>query len=167
MIRRAVPIVLLLSLLACTVAASADKTADAKKAIQAAYNAENAAAARKDLKGIFASYAPDYVEVSQTGRTTTLTEEKTKARQALSLVKSAKANSVIQKIKLKGKQAVVSVKEHNELVVDNPRTGQPAKMVIDSVSEDTWTKSGKSRLKKRSKTISEKATANGEPLSAD
>lgn len=143
--------------------AMADATADAKKAIQAAYNAGNAATGKKDMNKMFANDSPDFVAV-RNGQTITLAQAKAAVKQFFPAVKSIKDVSVVQKIKLKGNEATVTVKEHGDMVMANPQTKKTMKISVDSVSEDVWTKSGGAWLRKRSKSISEHVTSDGKPV---
>ncbi|HZO87155.1 MAG TPA: nuclear transport factor 2 family protein [Chthonomonadaceae bacterium] len=164
LVRRPVPIAMTLyAALALAPLATADATADARKAIQTAYNQANAAMARKDVNGGLAHFAPDFEAVTRNGKKIMLPQIRQQLQQ-ITMMQSIRAKSTIQKFRLKGNQAVVTVKEHADLTGVNPQNKQKLTMSIDSVSEDTWVKSGKGWLQKRSKSLRETAKINGKPI---
>lgn len=144
--------------------ARADATSDARKTIQAAYDKMNAAAAKKDVNGILAYYAPDYEHVNQRGQKTTLAAMRQQMPQLLQMMKSIKATTAIKKFVLQGSQATVAVASQGEMVGVDPQTKKAVKIVIFSSDEDLWVKGAKGWMQKRSKTLSSKQTVDGKPV---
>src|SRR5437868_6188755 len=56
--------------------ASADTPADARKAVQTAYSRETTAVMKKDMKSMFAAYAPDFVQTMPKGKAMTMAQIK-------------------------------------------------------------------------------------------
>lgn len=143
----------------------ADSSADARKAIAAAYAKMNAAAAKKDADGIFALHTEDYTETDVKGKKHTIAELKQQLPQIFRLAKSIKANTVIDSFSLKGSKAVVVNHDHSQIVLQNPQNPeQTATLVVDSKSEDTWVKGPKGWQQKLSKSLSAHQTLNGKEM---
>src|ERR1043166_3806536 len=98
-----------IGLMALAVPAFADATSDARKAIQGLYDADNAAAMRKDVNGIFAHTADDCVEIDKKGKKHTLAETKAQLPMIFQMAKEIKVASKISAIKLSGNTASVTV----------------------------------------------------------
>lgn len=140
----------------------ADATSDAKAAIQAAYNNETAAMIKKDVKGIVAVYASDYVEIEKDGKKSTLAELKQQMQQLFPSLRNVKATQSVSKVTLKGSQATVLSRQHLEATFINPQTKKNQSLVATANLEDLWVKSGKSTwLKKQSKVLTENQTLDG------
>ncbi len=154
----------LCAFVALTSAVQADQAAQVKKAIQAAIDKANAAIVKKDIKGAMASMTPDYVSIDKKGKQSSLAEEKQTLSMVLATAKNLKVRSVIQKLTLKGKDAIAVVTDHAEMNLQSPRGSQTVHLVVDSTSEETWIKSARGWLRKRSKTLTEKATMDGQPV---
>jgi ketosteroid isomerase-like protein len=147
-------------------AARADSAADAKKAIQAQYNKCNAAAARKDSKGVTSVYTKDRVAVTSKGVTSSVSDETAQMEQIFQAATSVAVSTTITGISVKGNTAIVNVKEHGKIVLLNPKTMANSNMVEDAISIDTWVKTGGTWLEKKSVEKSVKATLDGKPVSA-
>jgi hypothetical protein len=135
-------------------ALAVDAAAEARKQIQAAYNRENAAAARKDTSGVIANMTPDYRNTDLRGQTATVDQIRQSLPRLFASAISLKARSVVNKITLKGDQADTVVNEHAELMLFNARTRKPSRLVIDEVYQTLWVKTGGGWRKKRSKVLS-------------
>jgi len=143
----------------------ADATADAKKAIQASYDRSNNGLAHKETKSLIDMYTPDYYAISKKGKKTSLAELKESIKGIVAAAKTIKASTTVQKIVLKGNEAIVTTKEHTELFLVNPQDpSQTAKIVADDTSEHTWVKSAKGWLLKKARNLTSKATMNGQPM---
>ena len=151
-------------LLALSVRARSDAASDAKKWIQAAYNRENAAAIRRDVDGVLADTAPDYVSVSPRGGSTPLRLIKPRLRPLLEAMRVKRATTRVTKVVLKGPEAHVATTEHVVAVLANPETQRPANLVIDSTTESVWVRGGKGWLKKRSRSHDVRRSMDGKPL---
>ena len=142
----------------------ADSTADAKRAIQAQYDKSNAAAAKKDSKGVTSVFTKDRVSVTSKGVTTSIQDEKKQMEQVFSAAQSCVVTSTILSVSLTGSQAKVRVKEHGKIVLPNPKTMVNSNLVEDSIREDTWIKSGGAWLEKKSVEKSSKVTIDGKEV---
>src|SRR5437868_989172 len=90
-----------------TFPAQADTVAQARKAIQAAYNQASAAIARKDVNASFAHYAPEFKNISKEGRVSTLQQAKAGATRAFAIAKSVQDKNTITNVRLMGDKAIV------------------------------------------------------------
>lgn len=111
----------LFAALSLAAVAHADAAADAKKAIQAAYDKADAALVKKDLKGMFSVYSPDY-EAQANGKKMTLAEVQQMAQMQISMIQKPKNKVTIQKFTLKGKEATATTKQDMEASFSNPQT---------------------------------------------
>lgn len=148
----------------CLAPVMADATADAKKEIQALYDKMDAAAAKKDVKGMTASLDPNYVAVSASGQKMTLQQMKGQMTQLMAMLKEIKTKTVIQKITLKGKTATVNSKQSLTSTGTNPQSQQPMKIEVQDTSTNTWVKSGATWKLKETKSLSTKQFLNGKPI---
>src|SRR5262245_27892941 len=100
------PVLLKLSVLCILIGLAApiraDATADARKAIQAAYTSMDAAIGRKDANAVLANYAPTYVHIGKGGKKQNLDYYRRLLPQMLTLAQTIKSKSIVQKIALKG-----------------------------------------------------------------
>jgi ketosteroid isomerase-like protein len=138
-------VMLLIALVALApLTAFADKTSDAKKAIQALYDKEVAAVKKKSVEGIFASNSPDFVYYSKGGQKVDAKALRAAMTQAMTMASSISAKMKIVKFTLNGDQAVVTTEGHLEMTItpppNTPQAGKPVKIVSDDQSGDTWKK---------------------------
>ena len=95
------------------IALHADPAADARRAIQSAYNASGAAAARKDAAGTLAHFTPDAVAVDTKGHTTPMAQQQQTVTRLFAAAQSVTARTTIQKFTLNHPgQATATVHEH-------------------------------------------------------
>jgi ketosteroid isomerase-like protein len=152
-------------LVVVSLGAKADATADARKSIQALYDRESASAEKKDAAGTVGQITPDYVGIGKGGSRSDAAQLRKDVQMLLTMFKTLKVNQNVQSLALKGNQAVVTMKAHIVGIMVDPSSRKTHQMVMDSVSEDTWVRSGaKGWLLHLSKTISERALADGKPL---
>ncbi len=144
--------------------AHADAAADARRAIQAVYTKRDAAEQKKDIDGSLSALAPDFVYVAKDGQKGDAKLLKRRLTPLISLMQSVKSKSVITKFALKGKVAAATVKSHVEMLVVNPQTQVPQKVVADATSEDLWTKTGSGWLQKKMTTKTETASLDGKSI---
>ena len=144
--------------------AAGDATADARKQIQAAYDRENAAAARKDAAAVLANLTPDYKSVSAGGQTVTVHTLRQRLPVIFANAISIRGKSTITKLTLKGNQADVQVKEHGVLTLMNRQARKQSKLEIHDVSQTLWVKTKSGWKKKQSRTITSKQSLDGRPL---
>ncbi len=141
----------------------ADATSDARKAIQAQYDKENAAAARKDVRTMLSIMSPDFVAVTG-GQQVTAPQMQQSLTQMFKLASNISGVTYIDKVALHGKTAVVLVHDRSALTLTNPRNpNQKARLVVESRDQDTWVRTAKGWLETRSKELSRKRTVNGKP----
>jgi uncharacterized protein (TIGR02246 family) len=145
-------------------ARAADATADAKKAIQAAYNKMNAALERKDVNGAFSVLTPDAEQITLQGQRLSAAQMRQQMTQGLAQARSIRSRTTVQKVTLKGNQALAVVRSQVSFVVTDPQSGRDAKIAADEVSDDTWIKTAQGWRAKRSKTTRQKQTVNGQPV---
>jgi ketosteroid isomerase-like protein len=145
---------LLMGALLLSAMASADVTEETRKAIQTVINKERAAASKKDVKGMFAFHTPDYEAVLKDGSKMNLTQARSAFQGMLPALSSIAMQTAIQKISVQGNQAMVTVKDRAELGMLDAQTGKPGKMVLHSVSEETWVKTAKGWMRKRTRELS-------------
>jgi len=153
----------LLSLLTAP-AARADTPSEARKAIQATYDKMNAAFSRKDVKSAFAYLTPDFEQITFEGQRVGAAPMRQQMTQALAAAKSMRSQTTVQKLTLKGGTAEVLVRSRVIIVLNDPRTNKPLTVAGNETSQDTWIKTSRGWLAKRSKTLSKKETINGRPV---
>lgn len=144
--------------------ARADSSAVARKAIEAQYAKRSSAASKKDLKGMMSSCTPDFVYVTQKGEKGDVNLLKRRLSTLFAVAQTVKASSTIQTFSLHGKEASLKMKTHIVSEFMNPDTQQPAKLIADDSSEDTWIKTAKGWFIKREKSLSDKITVNGKSV---
>ena len=144
--------------------AYADASSQARRAIQAIYDGQNAAGARRDVNGLLAHVSPRYVSLDTHGGRHTLAGERQQANKVFSSAPRYLGRTQIQAITLTGASANVRVKEHKEMIVIYPPTKKFAIITYDTVGVDTWVRHGKSWLLTRSQTLSAQGRFNGHPI---
>ena len=145
--------------------ARADTAAQARKAIQAAYDREDAAADRKDIKGVLANCAPDFQAIELDGSRSTLADARKSMSMAFQQFKTVTAKTTIQKFTLQGNKATMTVKEYAQMTTGplGPKK-QTHKLIVVGTDQDTWVKHGNRWLKEITRTISRKQTLDGRPI---
>lgn len=127
----------------------------ARKQIQAIYDKEDVAAARKDIPGVFADMAPNFSAFDENGQKMSLTEIKSDLADLFSRATAVKGTTTIQKFRLIGKTAIVTTRSRDEMTVSDQESGSSRKVTIEDLSIDTWVQSGKAWLQTRSRDVSE------------
>lgn len=148
------------------IGARADAAADARKSIQAIYVKRDAAEHKKDINGSLISLAPNFVYVTKDGQKGDAGLLKRQVAPVIQFMQSVNAKSEITKFTIKGKEATAIVKSHLEMLVLDPQTQAPQKIVGDVTSEDLWTKTGSGWLQKKMTTKSQTAALNGKSIDA-
>ncbi|HZT44309.1 MAG TPA: hypothetical protein VFA07_19240 [Chthonomonadaceae bacterium] len=145
--------------------ASADTVAQARTAIQAAYDREDAAVRRKDVKGTLANCAPDFQFIQSDGSRGSLADARQGMVALFQKPNSFVAKTTIQKFTLQGNKAIATVKEYQmRTVVPHAKHAHPHKIVTVTIIEDTWVKHGNRWLREISRAISQKQTLDGRPV---
>ena len=144
--------------------ARADAAADARKSIQAIYAKRDAAEHKKDVNGSLISLGPNFVYVTKDGQKGDAALLKRQIAPVIQFMQSVDAKSEITKFSIKGKEATAIVKAHLEMLVLDPQTQAPQKIVGVVTSEDLWTKTDSGWLQKKMSTKSQTATLNGKSI---
>ena len=145
-------------------AAQAVTMAEAKSAIQAAYDKEYLAAARRDLPGTSAHYAPNFVSLLINAPVQNREQVRAGIASMFSRQQSFQAKTVIRRISLRRNVATVIVVEHAKAIVLDPVTFQPNTLVQDDTSQDIWVQTGRNWQETRSRELTVKSTLNGAEL---
>ncbi len=145
----------------CTPSVRADATADARRAIQTAYDKMDAAAARKDAKAMLAYYASDFQFISAKGRKRDLKFQQETLPRVLAAAQSMRGKTTVRKLTLKGREAKALVHSRGVMTFINRNTQQISTLIVESVSKEIWSKTGQRWLKKRVRNLSEKQTLDG------
>ena len=157
-------IALTAALTALTTAGIAQSTATVKRSLQALYNQEDAAAAKKDIPGMLADLSPDYKVSMKNGLTMNLAQMKIQAQQLMSMARTITNRTTVQKVTVKGGQALAAVKEHTVLLMMNPQSHKPAHVVVDSQTQDVWVKSKGAWKKSKSSGLTQVTTVDGKVM---
>lgn len=136
----------------------------ARRAIQSIYDRQDRAAAHKDLGGVFAQTAPNFLAIDENGQTISLAQAKANIEQLFSQAQSVTSTTTIAKFRVVGNRAYVTAKSRDVVVFTDPNTGQAGKVTVDDVSVDTWERFGRTWLQTRSHDISQ-AVHRDEPAS--
>ena len=129
--------------------AGAEPAPDARAAIQAVYNKQDAAYARKDVAGIAATYAPGFKEIDQR------TGKESNAAQALDLgftfamFRPIYSETNILNITLKGHQAVVTRRSRGVLDSIGNAGTRTTRLIGETLSVDTWVEGSSGWLQQR------------------
>ncbi len=159
-------LLLLLCLGVCQApSAGADTAAQARKAIQTAYDREDAAAAHRNINGILSNYAPDYQDREPNGLKVGLADVRQSLVVMFQNARAVTAKTTIQNFTLQGSKAIVTTKEYAMLTVaSKAEHGQLHKIVLNSTDEDTWAKRGNRWLKVSTRTLRQSEMIDGKPL---
>lgn len=134
----------------------APKVPPARAAIQAIYNKINAAAMEKNVDGVYDFDSDDYTFIDQKGHVREASEGRQELEQALEVIDSLKAVSVIQSFAGTDTEATVTVKEHVTARVGNTTTGRALKIISDDVARDHWIKTDDGWRRNRTRILSGK-----------
>jgi len=110
-----------------------------RQAIQAAYDSQSDALAHKDWPGALAHAAPDFVGVGVGGDRLTFLE-RLRRMPHLSLITSLRMRADIQKIAVRGAEAMVQVRTRSVVTVMDPQTRRPVSEVAVYTLMDQWTR---------------------------
>jgi hypothetical protein len=141
----------------------ADAAADARKAIQAATDREDAAVQKKDLQHAFAACAPDFRASDGQGHTSNVAQLKEQMQVVFGRAQTIKVKNTLQKITLKGDQATVTMAGRTDLIMPSPK-GKPFIGVVSNLVEEIWVKSGTTWLRKSARLLTQKLTRDGKPV---
>ncbi|HLV80155.1 MAG TPA: nuclear transport factor 2 family protein [Chthonomonadaceae bacterium] len=150
-----------------TATVRAEDAPEARKTIQAAYDRFAEALHRKDAAGATADLAPDFTELDRDGAAIqgTIPTERRQLQTLFLYSRSLTATETIQTFRLRGKRAIVTVKE--QMVVDSTKQrrwgARPLTFCSDSLREDVWIRSGSRWRRQSAKTLSVQEMVDGRP----
>ena len=130
------------------------KVTPEQREIQAIYNRISAAAAAKDVDGLYDYNSDDYVVIDRKGRSHDATEGRQEVEQALEIVDSVRDVNVIQSFEGTDADATVTVKEHIVVKAANNITGRAIKITGDDVARDHWIKTDDGWRRNRTRILS-------------
>jgi hypothetical protein len=148
-------------------AASTTTVVTARSAIQAAYDAQNAAIARRDPAGALANETTDFVSVDDQGTVSDRATADRSARAFVSTIVSSHSKSVIQTITISKDAATVVIAETANLVVYDAAADINHKIAIHDTSRDDWVRRNGVWKMRRSQMLKDSVTVDGEPASAN
>jgi len=136
----------LLLLAACAARVRADKTAVARKAIEANYARYDAALLKGDMRTILSMTDPDAMPESYK-RLSPAEKQKIRERMTAAFAqgKVTRVSTTVRKVTLNGNQATVECAHHGEMVM-YPNTPKAEVTVMDSVIRQVWRKKGNTWL---------------------
>ena len=165
----------------------ADDASDARQAIQAAYDRESDAWARKDVSALHAMGAfPDIkmppvhakmppglspeerrqFAANDRQMNAQLNADVTRMilKNLLENTTFLSATATVQNVALNGKAALVTAKTHGVWVISDPKTHQDNTRVMDVITQDAWRQTAGGWKKRASKTLWQSQTLNGKPV---
>ncbi len=155
--RRVLPLALGLAGLAPWAAAKPTPQGPAaRREIQAIYNKINAAAMQKNVDGVYDFDSDDYTVIDQKGHAHEASEGRQELEQALEVMDSVKATTVIQSFAGTDAEATVTVKDHVVARMANTTTGRAIRITADDVSRDHWVKTEDGWRRNRTRILSGK-----------
>jgi hypothetical protein len=133
----------------------ASKVPTPQQELQGLYNKINAAAAAKDVDGVYAYNDDHYTLIDKKGHVHEGSEGRQELEKALEIIDSIKGITKIQSFSGTDTEATVTVKDHDVAVVANGVTGRAIKVTADVVSRDYWVYGADGWRRLRSRTLSE------------
>ena len=112
----------------------------ARREIQAIYNKIDAAAMQKNVDGVYDFDSDDYTLIDKKGHVHEASEGRQEMEQALEVVDSVKATSIIQSFTGTDTEATVTVKDHVVVRIANNASGRAIKLTSDDVAREHWVK---------------------------
>jgi ketosteroid isomerase-like protein len=161
------PAALLAAGVTCVAAAPvrADTPAQARAAIQKVLDGWNAAAARKDIAGMFAHHTPDHVSFGSDGTKEPLADVRAQFVRILPTIRKAEGKTVIRSLTLKGDTATVVTDSVGTVVfAADPKTKGETTFRTVSSERTLWVKRNGAWLEKESRELSSTSTADGKPV---
>jgi ketosteroid isomerase-like protein len=140
----------------------ADKTADARQAIQSICHQIDDAMSKGDLKAPLRFQTQDFVSVMNKGRVQARAQIEAQTKNhTLRPGESIEAKTTIETFALQGQTANVTMSRHVKMIVLSPNTHRPNLILHDSREQSLWTKTEGTWLMKRSKLLVGTITING------
>jgi len=127
-----------------------------RREIQVIYNQINAAAMQKNVDGVYDFNSDDYTVIDIKGHVHEASEWRQEFEQALEIVDSIKAISIIQSFAGTDTEATVTVKEHMVAHVANNANGRAITLTADDVAREHWLKTADGWRRTRTRILSGK-----------
>jgi len=140
----------------------ADATADARKAIQGEYRKLNTAFQKRDLDAFVKGCTPDCKIKSQQG-TFTIDQWRRMTQPILQTLENVKYSVRIEKVTLKGKDAVVMNTQTLDATLTSPQDNKKHRLHSVEKTKDIWRKTATGWRLRFSETISHRTTLDGKP----
>ncbi len=144
-------------------AQSKEQVATVRKAIDAAYKAEDAAFINYDLEGSLQSHATNYVYTTKEGKKISRAQLQEYLAQMFKVAEDIQSNTAIENLAVYGNRARVRVKTYARMHLQ----GQGKSTHILAGTErrdDVWVKQGDIWLRTQGKEVSSHITLDGKPL---
>jgi len=145
-----------LSMLALCSAAGADTPAQARKSIEAIYRKMEQMTNNKDFDAAMVFYTDDLQVIPKTGAPMNREQAIKQGREVFLAADTIQIRDKILQFRLKGKEAIATVRVFGKMTLTHPETQQYGTLYMDTTSEDTWTKTAKGWLMKKSRILTEK-----------
>lgn len=124
--------------------------------LQAIYNKINAAAAQKNVDGVFDYDSADHTTTDIKGRIHEASDGRQELQNVMDTMDTVKSTTIIRSITSTETDATVVVKDHFIFTISNRSTGRTAKIVGDDVSRDYWLKTDEGWRRKKTRILSGK-----------
>ncbi|MCC6730953.1 MAG: DUF4440 domain-containing protein [Chthonomonadales bacterium] len=151
-------------LVAIWAAAPAAAAPSLKARIQKRYDALNAAARKKDLKGLLAFYTPDYRATDTRGRTTSLATLRKQVAQMLGSTESLSGATRVLRVQAAGGGAVVVADGLSRIVYRDPKSGRKTVLVARTTDRDTWVRVRGTWRIRATRSLKLRLTRDGKPV---
>lgn len=136
---------------------------DAKKEIQANYDAISKAFVTKDIDGLSKFYAPDFVAREKDGTTTPRERVIADFTRQMNMLKEVSWVKKIVKLTQKGDEATVTVKGNFKGKMPG-QDGKSHPFTLQVTAEDVWVKGSAGWLLKSTLVLDRAATIDGKPM---
>lgn len=158
-------IALVVSCLALLMALSAAAFAEpVPKDIQALYAKFGAATEKKDLAALGKLVTPDFVVVTEKGKTQTLEQVKQTLQFQLAILQNLRSKYTVAKATVKGKTASATTQSTMSGEIKNAKTNVVQKVKVTAKSQDTLLKTAEGWKLKKLVVLAQTATIDGKPI---
>jgi hypothetical protein len=139
--------------------------AQARRAIQAAYDRSCAASAKLDIDSMLADCAPDCSFVSVKGDKNDLSDIRDNITTVISILKPTSIEDTVKitSLTVRGSNAVVGVAEHQVVQFVDPIMGNSGTLTNDYICADTWSQGAGGWQLKITRVTSETSNYDGQP----
>lgn len=141
----------------------ADATADARNAIQAVYDRQDAAARHNDVQGMMDALTNDFNATGMNGITITRLESRRMMMAVFPALRKISSHTAIQWIDTRNKEATVITRSRTVTVADGS-VAEELPVQADTVARALWVKTNAGWKIRRQHILSSIATVNGKPV---